>query len=568
MSLTWGQIQTWSSTGLSTYAGAVGARRDTVVKQADALQARMSSFKGEGATADALRQKMGVAHKELTTLADDLLEIQEAVKVASGDVSQVESAVKEALKEASSTHCTISAAGIATCSSAGNSMSEYTRKSVEFSVNRLVGQAVDLANTADTTLNARLKTVGTPGSTAKSTSKQTHDLSDAEQKKFKKMTPEERAKYWSQQSEAQKQHLCDKYPDLIGNADGVEGWARDRANRNRLPGLKQEAKDNVSKYTELIKNPWIDNETRMLYLTELDKAEKAVKAYEAVEEQLGKGISLEDYQHGKKGNPVSLLTLQNDGGRVKAAMGQGDVDHAKNVATFVPGIGTTVEGSMGEYMRQTKNLRSAAMAQGNLSASDVATVAWLGYDAPGEADWKQPQNLPGIISPFLAKAGSDRLAGFMNGMQASRDYGAGDAHMTLVGHSYGSSTSGMAATKVKYGVIDDLVLFGSPGMGTYDAKNYHVDQNHLWVSGVPKGDSVQGMGAIRGGIVGSLGKNPMDSDSGFTHLSDDATGSPKYKNDAPASVPSNGNFKNHNIYLENGTETLQDIGRVVAGVKR
>ena len=568
MSLTWGQIQTWSSTGLSTYAGAVGARRDTVVKQADVLQARMSSFKGEGATADALRQKMGVAHKELTTLADDLLEIQEAIKLAMGDVSQVESAVKEALQEASSTHCTISAAGIATCSSAGNSMSEYTRKSVEFSVNRLVGQAVDLANTADTTLNARLKTVGTPGSTAKSTSKQTHDLSDAEQKKFKKMTPEERARYWSQQSEAQKQHLCDKYPDLIGNADGVEGWARDRANRNRLPGLKQEAKDNVSKYTELMKNPWIDNDTRMVCLSELDKAQKALRAYEAVEEQLGKGISLEDYQHGKEGDPVSLLTLQNDGGRVKAAMGRGDVDHAKNVATFVPGIGTTVEGSMGEYMRQTKNLRSAAMAQGNLSASDVATVAWLGYDAPGEADWKQPQNLPGIISPFLAKAGSDRLAGFMNGMQASRDYGAGDAHMTLVGHSYGSSTSGMAATKVKYGVIDDLVLFGSPGMGTYDAKNYHVDQNHLWVSGVPKGDSVQGMGAFRGGIVGSLGKNPMDSDSGFTHLSDDATGSPKYKNDAPASVPSNGNFKNHNIYLENGTETLQDIGRVVAGVKR
>lgn len=568
MSLTWGQIQTWSSAGLSTYAGTVGARRDTVVKQADALQARMSSFKGEGATADALRQKMGVAHKELTTLADDLLEIQEAVKVASGDVSQVESAVKEALQEASSAHCTISAAGIATCSSAGNSMNEYTRKSVEFSVNRLVGQAVDLANTADTTLNARLKTVGTPGSTAKSTSKQTHDLSDAEQKKFKKMTPEERARYWSQQSEAQKQHLCDKYPDLIGNADGVEGWARDRANRNRLPNLKKEAKDNVSMYTELLKSPWIDSNTRAYYLSELDKAEKAVKAYDAVQEQLDKGISLEDYQHGKEGDPVSLLTLQNDGGRVKAAMGQGDVDHAKNVATFVPGIGTTVEGSMGEYMRQTKNLRSAAMAQGRLSASDVATVAWLGYDAPGEADLNQPQNIPGIISPFLAQAGSDRLAGFMNGMQASRDYGAGDAHMTLAGHSYGSSTSGMAATKVKYGVIDDLVLFGSPGMGTYDAKNYHVDQNHLWVSGVPKGDSVQGMGKFRGGIVGSLGKNPMDSDSGFTHLSDDATGSPKYNKDAPESKPSNFNFDNHSIYLEDGTETLQDIGRVAAGVKR
>ena len=569
MSLTWGQIQTWSSAGLSTYAGAVGARRDTVVKQAEALQARMSSFKGEGATADALRAKMGVAHKELTTLADDLLEIQEAVKVASGDVSQVESAVKLALQQASSTHCTISAAGIATCSSAGNSMSEYTRQSIEFSVNRLVGQAVDLANTADTTLNARLKTVGTPGSTAKSTSTQTHDLSDAEQKKFKNMTPEERARYWSQQSEAQKQHLCYTYPDLIGNADGVEGWARDRANRKRLPNLKKEAEDNVSKYTELMKNPWIDSNTRAYYLSELDKAEKAVKAYDIVQKQVKKGISLEDYQHGKEGDPVSLLTLQNDGGRVKAAMGKGDVDHAKNVATFVPGIGTTVEGSMVEYMRQTKNLRRAAMAQGNLALSDVATVAWLGYDAPGEFDLKKhPEDVPGIISPFLAQAGSDRLVGFMNGMQASREYGAGDAHMTLVGHSYGSSTSGMAATKVKYGVIDDLVLFGSPGMGTYDVKNYHVDQNHLWVSGVPKGDSVQGAGAFRGGIVGSLGKNPMDSDSGFSHLSDDATGSPKYNKDAPASKLSNFNFDNHSIYLEDGTETLQDIGRVVAGVKR
>lgn len=569
MSLTWGQIQTWSSTGLSTYAGTVGARRDTVVKQAEALQARMSSFKGEGTTADALRQKMGVAHKELTTLADDLLEIQEAIKLAMGDVSQVESAVKLALQQASSTHCTISSAGIATCNSPGNSMSEYTRQSIEFSVNRLVGQAVDLANTADTTLNSRLQTVGTPGSTAKSTSTQTHDLSDAEQKKFKKMTPEERARYWSQQSEAQKQHLCDTYPDLIGNADGVEGWARDRANRNRLPKLKQEAEENVSTYTELLKNPWIDDSTRAYYLSELDKAEKAVKAYDIVQKQLKKGISLEDYQHGKEGDPVSLLTLQNDGGRVKAAMGKGDVDHAKNVATFVPGIGTTVEGSMVEYMRQTKNLRRAAMAQGSLSASDVATVAWLGYDAPGEFDLKKhPEDVPGIISPFLAQAGSDRLVGFMNGMQASRDYGAGDAHMTLVGHSYGSSTSGMAATKVKYGVIDDLVLFGSPGMGTYDVKNYHVDQNHLWVSGVPKGDSVQGAGAFRGGIVGSLGKNPMDSDSGFSHLSDDATGSPKYNKDAPASKLSNFNFDNHSIYLEDGTETLQDIGRVVAGVKR
>ncbi len=103
-------------------------------------------------------------------------------------------------------------------------------------------------------------------------------------------------------------------------------------------------------------------------------------------------------------------------------------------------------------------------------------------------------NAGDMASRELAEAGSDRLAGFMTGMHASRQYGAGDAHMTLVGHSYGSTTSGIAATKVKPGVIDDLALCGSPGMGTYDANDYRVDRNHLWVFGVPKGDSIQGIG--------------------------------------------------------------------------
>ena len=33
----------------------------------------------------------------------------------------------------------------------------------------------------------------------------------------------------------------------------------------------------------------------------------------------------------------------------------------------------------------------------------------------------------------------------------------------------------------------------------------------------------------------------------------------------PIPLPS---FKNHGVYLEQGTETLQDIGRVVAGTKK
>ncbi len=63
MALTWGQVKTWTSSSFSGYVGTVGARRDTVVQQAASLQARMSSFQGEGKTAEALRKKMGKAHE-------------------------------------------------------------------------------------------------------------------------------------------------------------------------------------------------------------------------------------------------------------------------------------------------------------------------------------------------------------------------------------------------------------------------------------------------------------------------------------------------------------------------
>ena len=68
-------------------------------------------------------------------------------------------------------------------------------------------------------------------------------------------------------------------------------------------------------------------------------------------------------------------------------------------------------------------------------------------------------------------------------------------------------------------------------------------------------------------------------DKTFAHLSNDATGYANYNHNAPpsdshlwAALNLAGlhyplNFDNHSVYLEDGTETVQDFGRVVAGVK-
>ena len=564
MSLTWAQVKTWRASDLDIYVGKVGVRLDVVDRQTEALQQLTLSLSGEGATSDALRRAVGKARWQLRNFSDELGDLQVALRNALFEVAEVAEAIKQVEKVAAGYGCVISQDGKVTWRDATSVQTESYRHGAEANLERMVARAIALADSADSTLSQKLSSFGTAPGKEPTKPGQIRDLSKAEQERFKNMSPEERAEYWSAQSDEQKRHLCDTYPELIGNADGVEGWARDRANRLNLDAKLTRAREDQARYIRELSGTRDQDEYKEIE-KKYKRAISDIQAYEKIRSTLANGISLEDYQHGKQGEPISLLTLQDDGRRVKAAVAQGDVDNAKHIATLVPGIGTTVEGGLDTNLRHTGNLRRAAAAQGNIPLEDVATVAWLGYDAPGEAN---ALNARDIASPTLAQEGSDRLAGFLTGLQASRQYGAGDAHMTLVGHSYGSTTSGMAATKVKPGVIDDLALCGSPGMGTYDANDYRVDRNHLWVSGVPKGDSVQGIGAAGFRSVGHLGKNPMDADSGFTHLSGDATGSSKYNNDAPASVPIKGNFDNHSIYLEDGTETLQDIGRVVAGVKR
>ena len=576
---TWSDIQLWNSEALSSYAETLNSRKQTIDQQVATLENRQNSFQGEGQTADALRSAMGTAHAALRGISDQMQELHGAVTKTIAPVEHVRSLINAAKSAASARGCIIEESG--TVSSIRPPQSGEPDKSSE--VTPLVRRALQEAEWVDEAFCGLLTMAGLNASSAKYSNKGVHTLSAVQQEAFKNMPPEQRAQYWSQQSPEQKRFLCDNYPDLIGNADGVEAWARDRANRLRLPKLKQAAQNEVNEINSELKKCVGHPSVRYVELQErLAKAQARLNAYKSIETALNLQDGATQCQEYR-----SLLTLDVENGRVLAAVAQGDVDHAKNVATVVPGIGTTVEGSLQNEIKRGANLRSAAVAEGNIDTKDVAVVSWLGYEAPPKFSLDM-DDLNKITTPNLADKGSDKLAGFLTGLNASRMYGAGDAHMTLLGHSYGSTTSGMAATKVKPSVVDDIALFGSPGMGTYDPSEIHVPEGHRFVSGVPVGDFVQGAGdkrfdlysvlgagnpAVSVGLtllgdangIGYLGMNPMDPESGFTHISDDATGSKKY---TPWGVPSewlSPDGRNHSVYMEPGTETLRDMGRIVAG---
>lgn len=575
---TWSEIQLWKAATLSSYVDTVSSKKQTIDQQIATLQARRTSFQGEGQTADALRDAMSTAHKELSNLAEELRHVHIAITQATGRVQQVESLVANTLSSASARHCTINDSGTVTCTF-GHDFS--VRHKLESEVQSMVRNAIRAAEQVDNDFRALLTNVGTARTAPAYRARGTHALSKAEEAAFAKMTPQQRADYWSQQSDEQKKFLCDHYPDLIGNADGVEAWARDRANRRRLPKLKQAAEADKAKLERDIANAGDNAALKADLEQRLTKVKAQLNAYKSIETALNLQDGATQCQEYR-----SLLTLDVENGRVLAAVAQGDVDHAKNVATVVPGIGTTVEGSLQNEIKRGANLRSAAVAEGNIDSKDVAVVSWLGYEAPPGPSFDMEGNAE-IATIDLADKGSNKLAGFLTGVNASRMYGAGDANMTLLGHSYGSVVSGRATTKIADGVVDNEILFGSPGMGTYDPSEIHVPEGRRFVSGVPGGDFVQGAGGKRYvayGIlnlipgagfvaalgaeangVGHLGMNPMSPGSGFTPISDDATGSTEYNPWGFPSWSAIPDTSNHSVYMDPGTETLRDMGRIVAG---
>ena len=273
---------------------------------------------------------------------------------------------------------------------------------------------------------------------------------------------QEVASWWSSLSDDDKQWMIEQHPDVIGNLEGVDYTSRNQVNRIMLPRLKKQAEADLQKFYD-DNGPYIEPALR----SERDRLKNRVTALEQIEETLNR--------ENTENPPVPryLMQLDASGPNILAAVSQNNPDDADHIGVIVPGMTTSVAGSLGDYDNHAKVMREAAEEAAG-PGQKVAMVEFFGYGAP-----------PGLIeasSTTLANEGAPKLAGFLNGIDAAREHGAGDAHITVAGHSYGSTTAGIAATPVNDGVIDDIVQFGSPGSGVQDVREFHVPEGHTYVS--------------------------------------------------------------------------------------
>ena len=161
-----------------------------------------------------------------------------------------------------------------------------------------------------------------------------------------------------------------------------------------------------------------------------------------------------------------------------------------------------------------------------------------------------------------AEAGAEKLNGFVTGIHSWRSERGLDVHQSIIPHSYGSTTAGIAMRDIGEGVVDELVYTGSPGAGVSSVGTLGVDADHTWVSATPHLDPVRGIGPDS-----TFGRNPEHLE-GIGHLSGDTSGGEGYK-EGPFHLPN----ANHSSYFhkpetqDKHNYALEDIGKVIAGTK-
>lgn len=337
------------------------------------------------------------------------------------------------------------------------------------------------------------------------------------------------AGWWAALSPAARQRAVAEHPEWVGNRDGIPAVARDEANERLLTGraarLDADLRAVRARYDALtaagpgpVEVAWLAARDDLLgELAELRRRRDVVDVVAGA----------------AAGDDRRLVLLDLERARPRAAVAVGDVDAADHVAVLTPGFGTTVGDDLPGVVTTVAGVRdrSAALLEGSGS---VATVAWLGYDAPG---------VLGVSTADAARRGGADLARFLDGVDAAR---GADPHLTALGHSYGSLTTGYALQQA-HGV-DDAVLFGSPGIGTDDVGDLAVPAGHVGVVEAPW-DPVADLGWF--------GDDPNRLD-GVTGLS--ARGAT-----LPDGTATAGSVL-HSQYLTPGTTSADNIAATVAGL--
>ncbi len=534
----WSDLLQWEGSSLSQQAQAYEKSAQSLRSASESLRSNVNSLTGQGRTVDAARLATLKLCAEVERQEEKLTALASVLSEASEGAETVGTAARKLDGTAANHSLHIGADGSVqyvgphNVSPADAVTIKKNMKIVSDQVSAITKKATSVVQNIQSKLAAL---GGGASSYANGSTKGTRVPKKDLKLPPKGASEKEVAKWWSSLSDAEKQQMIEAHPKEIGNLNGIDGTSRDKANRIYL----EDATEREKKKLERLKQRYGPHPSAR-ERQELELVQERVTALEQIDKTLKMERPKDD---GGDGTQRQLLSLDTSGKHVTAAVARGNVDTADHIGVLVPGLYTNVATNLGTYDGHAGVMADAAgrYAKGE----SVAMVSYLGYEAP--------QDLAEVTNISYAEKGAKNLSGFLNGLGASRELGAGDAHISVAGHSYGSTTAGIALKQVNPGVVDDLIQFGSPGSGAQDVSEFRVPPGHAWVSATDyKQDMVQGVGDDW-----RFGKNP-DTMKGYNHLSGDVG---EDGVDKTMIYP----FQKHNGYFARNSEANEDISRVIAG---
>ncbi|MDX1883349.1 alpha/beta hydrolase [Mycolicibacterium sp. 120270] len=279
---------------------------------------------------------------------------------------------------------------------------------------------------------------------------------------------EEVDQWWRSLSQKDRERLIEEHPPEVGNLNGIPAAARDAINQQVL-------NDDLNRITDVATQHGVSTDQVLanpgfygLSAADVARYQNAVKVREGLNHQRGSD------PNPARQRPVMLWKYEPlaDGGQGRAAIAIGNPDYADNTSVIVPGTGSSVKGGwLSDGHNDAMNLWDEANAADPNSTH--AVISWMGYDAPdGFTDTR-------VANPDLARQGGDLLAADVNGLWVTHH--DPQQHVTVIGHSYGSTTvadafagSGMHA--------NDAVLLGCPGTDlARSAADFHLDGGKVYV---------------------------------------------------------------------------------------
>ena len=556
---TWADIQSWDHNAIIEAEDLIEAEVREAREIIADLEHTANDIRSQGEAPDRMRQRLTEIQDKLDSRLNELTEYALATAELHGYVSRVVAKRKSAWEVAAEVGYDIPESGLIEPDALDKRFEPVPRKFDE--LRDCIDDAVRIATEAEETVGPRYQALA-DGQYVLAEGRHSESAGLANDAN-PTWTPEEVSVWWALLSESEREALINKDPEKYGNLNGIDMASRAKANDLVLNG-RIDAAGNRIPGTGLIEKT--QNELDELN-QEIDRAGEngqevsadLLDKQEYLQIRLADLEAIRDQVQGNAGATLLVLEPGNLGDNVRAAIAIGDVDNAQHVATLVPGMGTNCRENGWLNVEFAKNLKWAAENFGGAEAGSVATIAWMGYDAPPDITKTLD---PSVMSIDKAEAGAEKLNGFVTGIHSWRSERGLDVHQSIIPHSYGSTTAGIAMRDIGKGVVDDLVYTGSPGAGVHSVGTLGVDPEHTWVSATPHLDAVQGMGPDE-----TFGRDPKELE-GIGHLSGDTSGGEGYKT-GPFHWPN----ANHSSYFhkpetaDKHNYALEDIGKVITGTK-